>query len=419
MAFDQTKPATTDNYATEFIPGIKANLLALAMWLDSSLTSITGTIPTGFKRYNRTSGRIEEYSGSAWGNLTVNVTNADSAGTAGTANALNTANSYGAVNLVLSGAFANSGGIQFTNATAQDAFLQVDSGRTLRWRNSNAGAPNWAVVGFETGKGYFNTGIYSAGEIGTTGNNAIRLGLDQAGGAAIYYHSNGNLAITPRSGYGTAITAGDLTLGIDQTSMLIKSPVAGGAIQLKADSGTANRGVSLGVVSNAGVFSSALTYSDASGAWTSAVSIYAPTFVGGLSGNATTATSATTQTAGNNTTAIATTAFVQTAVASAPGLGVGQTWQDMTGSRSFGASVTNGTGKLIALNVAYSGSFVVGDVTCTLGSGPVLRSGFIGNPGGGVYISSANFLVPAGDSYMLSFVSVTGSVAITKWWELR
>jgi hypothetical protein len=71
MAIDFTKPATTDNYSTAFVPNIQANQTALAQWLDSTNTTITGTPPTYAKRYNRASGLIEEYSGSAWGALSM------------------------------------------------------------------------------------------------------------------------------------------------------------------------------------------------------------------------------------------------------------------------------------------------------------------------------------------------------------
>lgn len=81
MAFDTTKPATTDNYSTAFTQNIQANFSALANWLDSTNTTITGTPPPFSKRYNTSSGRIEQYT-SSWANLTLNVTNADTATTA-------------------------------------------------------------------------------------------------------------------------------------------------------------------------------------------------------------------------------------------------------------------------------------------------------------------------------------------------
>lgn len=66
MAIDFSKPATTDPYATGFVPNIQANQVALAQWLDSAQTAITGTPPTYAKRYNATSSAVEQWNGSAW-----------------------------------------------------------------------------------------------------------------------------------------------------------------------------------------------------------------------------------------------------------------------------------------------------------------------------------------------------------------
>lgn len=74
MALDFTKPATSDNYSSGFVPNIQANQVALAQMLDSGVVSITGTPPTYAKRINRTSGLFEEYSGSSWGVFSMGYT---------------------------------------------------------------------------------------------------------------------------------------------------------------------------------------------------------------------------------------------------------------------------------------------------------------------------------------------------------
>ena len=56
---------------------------------------------------------------------------------------------------------------------------------------------------------------------------------------------------------------------------------------------------------------------------------------------------------GTNTTQIATTAFV---LANQSGVGIGQTWQDVTGSRALGTTYTNSTGKPIMVNVNNVGT---------------------------------------------------------------
>ena len=49
--------------------------------------------------------------------------------------------------------------------------------------------------------------------INMTGASVFTLGYDQAGGATLKYNGNGNLDITPRGGYNTAFTAGNVLFG--------------------------------------------------------------------------------------------------------------------------------------------------------------------------------------------------------------
>lgn len=77
-----TKPDTTDNYSTGFVPNIQLNQTALARWLDLTQETITGTPPQYTKAYNRSTGYIQEYN-SGWANLPMNITGL--AGTATTA----------------------------------------------------------------------------------------------------------------------------------------------------------------------------------------------------------------------------------------------------------------------------------------------------------------------------------------------
>jgi hypothetical protein len=51
------------------------------------------------------------------------------------------------------------------------------------------------------------------GEISVTDNFALRLGSTQAGGATLLYNGSGNLDITPRSGFHTKFTDGNLVIG--------------------------------------------------------------------------------------------------------------------------------------------------------------------------------------------------------------
>ncbi|MFA5799316.1 MAG: hypothetical protein WC892_07140, partial [Patescibacteria group bacterium] len=91
--------------------------------------------------------------------------------------------------LTVNGSIAVNNQIQWSNADGPgDAYLAVDSGRTLRWRNWDSSNPNWSVVTFETGKGIFNTSLgvgtinptsfmlQVAGNVGPSSTNAYDLG---------------------------------------------------------------------------------------------------------------------------------------------------------------------------------------------------------------------------------------------------
>ena len=86
------------------------------------------------------------------------------------------------------------------------------------------------------------------------------------------------------------------------------------------------------------------------------------------------------------------------------GIGDGQTWQDVTASRSTNTTYTNNTGKpiMVMLRIITGGAgATVGGVTIMDFSSANLNTA-----------TNGNFIVPTGATY-----SVTGS--INKWFELR
>lgn len=119
-----------------------------------------------------------------------------------------------------------------------------------------------------------------------------------------------------------------------------------------------------------------------------------------LTGNPT----APTQALGNNSTRIATTAFVQNI-----SLGAGQTWQDLTGSRTSGVVYTNTTGRAICVSVRYH-IFATGFATLTV-DGVQIAVGQANDNDDGTLFG----IVPAGATYI---VGVSGSGVVT-WAELR
>lgn len=108
---------------------------------------------------------------------------------------------------------------------------------------------------------------------------------------------------------------------------------------------------------------------------------------------------------GDSTKKIATTEFVANTV-----VGVGQTWQDFTASRSVGTTYTNSTGRpimvsvsLVATNVTNTGSILIGGVS-------------VASQGLGNGLSNTwSLIVPAGSTYRVN----TTNQSILIWSELR
>ncbi len=98
-------------------------------------------------------------------------------------------------------------------------------------------------------------------------------------------------------------------------------------------------------------------------------------------------------------------------------IGVGQTWQTMTSSRTSGASYTNDTGKPIMVSVYNSGVDNGVSLTAVVGGVTVSRS--VGGAGGDArWLVNASFIVPNGATYSVTFG--TGALSTTLVWnELR
>lgn len=115
-----------------------------------------------------------------------------------------------------------------------------------------------------------------------------------------------------------------------------------------------------------------------------------------------------TATAGTNTTQIATTAFVK-AKSELDSIGVGQTWQDVGGSRVLGTTYTNSTGKPIQVHVTgYTSAGTIGFQinSVTYQSYTYTSNGYI----------CFSVIVPPSATYGLTN---PGGVSIHKWSELR
>jgi hypothetical protein len=110
----------------------------------------------------------------------------------------------------------------------------------------------------------------------------------------------------------------------------------------------------------------------------------------------------------------ATALYVNGTAVSGGGLGVGQTWQDLTCCRAFGTTYTNTTGKPISVMVTTNmGQYH--NVYAVVG-GVVAAYTHMGTTPGYTAMPSITFIVPPSASY---YVTSSYSPTITYWSELR
>ena len=97
-------------------------------------------------------------------------------------------------------------------------------------------------------------------------------------------------------------------------------------------------------------------------------------------------------------------------IAQSTDLGVGQTWQNVTGSRSSGTTYTNNTGKPIQVVISVFSTNSIESNVLNVGGVTLLD----GDLGVGGMVSIQSFVVPSGVSY-----SFTTTTQIRSWAELR
>ena len=96
-------------------------------------------------------------------------------------------------------------------------------------------------------------------------------------------------------------------------------------------------------------------------------------------------------------------------------LGIGQSWQVVTSSRSFNTLYSNTTNKPITV-------FFTGYTTQTWAAFYSVVNGVtigICEGAGGYYVASMNFIVPAGTTYKVTWTSGGDTPTIYLWAELR
>lgn len=99
-------------------------------------------------------------------------------------------------------------------------------------------------------------------------------------------------------------------------------------------------------------------------------------------------------------------------VAQSTDIGVGQTWQNVTGSRALGATYTNNTGRPIQLSISVRDSGSTARVTLTIGG--VVAVDLIDIAGGSAGYQQITAIVPNGQTYRLDTTNI-----LSHWAELR
>lgn len=99
-----------------------------------------------------------------------------------------------------------------------------------------------------------------------------------------------------------------------------------------------------------------------------------------------------------------------------PLLGIGQTWQDVTGSRSVGVTYTNTTGRPIEITInMLSTSTSVSSYLLNINGSTVCEGGSYMNSTGQKISGICGIIIPNGQTYSITLTNCT----ISEWWELR
>jgi len=293
------------------------------------------------------------------------------------------------------------------NATILDQMYGNTTGVSVSTSGSttytNITAPSSTAAGSTSQAMRFNlTGALAA-------NQNVLLPQGVAGMWIVTNSTSGTYTVTMGSNNGSNAAAGT-TVSVPQGYSTII--YCDGTNVKKADDGL----ISSGIVSSFSAGSTGLTPSTAStGAVTLAGTLAATNGGTGLTslgtgvqtalGNSTNAANGLVALNGSNQLPAVSGALLTNLPAS--GVGIGQTWTNVTSSRSLGSTYTNSTGNPIMVIVTFSGALY--GSTLTIGGNTI--SSF--NSGSSGYQFPVTFIVPNSVTYSLSGGSV-GS-----WWELR
>ena len=111
--------------------------------------------------------------------------------------------------------------------------------------------------------------------------------------------------------------------------------------------------------------------------------------------------------------------YINSANVSGGFLGIGQTWQDVTGSRSIGGTYTNSTGRPIMVSIVVRITLSLTTASFRIDVGGVTANACLGYGNTGTIYTNQNMtvIVPDGSTYILQRTS--GTQAMINWYELR
>lgn len=310
------------------------------------------------------------------------------------------------------------GALLFGNGTAGvGTFIGSASGQVATWNGTAwvAQAPTTSgVTSVSAGTGISVSGSTGAVTIGNTGVTSLIAGtgiaisgstggitVSATGGGMVYpgagiplsggttWSTSFNNSTNPiTASYGGTGVAGSLT-GISYMNGVSAHTVATAAQIVSAIGSTA--------VTNA---------TNATNATTAGTATNATNLTG--SGSISSTTTATTQASSDNSTKIATTAFVNSLA-----FGVGQSWGNYASSRAVGTTYTNSTGRAIVVSVTLND--LSGGYAALYVNGVVVS--YVDDSGGLVANAQLFAIVPPGNPYV---VQVTGAPATIYFWsEMR
>jgi len=251
---------------------------------------------------------------------------------------------------------------------------------------------------------------------GTKNTIPVASQISVTAGAASYTDGFPPLTMTPVVSGGVPPYGADFNGILNAITKVLQWQCGGGMFEYDSAWATANNGYPQGAI---------LLKATGSGYWVNATDNNAvnPDTTGtGWADLGTVISAVVTQTSGDNSTKPASTAFVQTAVATlstavtsalATQLGISQTWQQFTvgSTRVLGTTYTNTGVRPIAIAFDCNGN-TSGNASLTIGGLVVGSSG--GDTTNGATHSQIFGIVPPGGTY-----SVTSSRATNNWFELR